>query len=243
MCAPWTGCESSPELDESRREVMTALGRAMRGSAASRQKLLGVGKAAADTATQTNRTVGESPTMPAIARYTGVLYDALDAATLPAAARKRLEARVRIFSGLWGVVSPADLIPDYKLKMGASLPRLGKLSTWWRAEMGGLLDVTAQGRVVWDLRPNEHAAAWRIGDTPSRIILVEFLEERPGRGLVTVSHWNKLLKGILTRHLVSIGRPTVDSLADFEFDGFAWEPDSTTTAGRVTTTKVVRRLD
>jgi len=222
---------------------MKALGRAMRGSAASRQKLLGVGKAAADTATEANRVVADSPTTPAIERYTGVLYDALDAATLPAVARRRLDARVRIFSGLWGVVAPSDRIPDYKLKMGASLPRVGKLSTWWRARLSPVLDEAVRGRVVWDLRPNEHAAAWRIGDTPSQLIVVEFLEERPGRGLVTVSHWNKLLKGALTRHLVSIGTPTVDSLADFEIDGFAWEPDSTTTIRGVTTTRVVRRLD
>jgi len=222
---------------------MKALGRAMRGSAASRQKLLGVGKAAADTATEANRAVADSPTMPAIERYTGVLYDALDAATLTAVAHRRLNARVRIFSGLWGVVAPSDMIPDYKLKMGASLPRLGKLSTWWRARLGQELDEAARGRVVWDLRPNEHAAAWRIGDTPSERIVVEFLEERAGRGLVTVSHSNKLLKGALTRHLVSIGSPTVDSLADFEIDGFVWEPDATSTVDRVATTRVVRRLN
>jgi len=214
----------------------------MRGPAASRQKLLGVGKAAADTATEANRAVAESPTTPAIERYTGVLYDSLQATTLPAAARRRLEARVRIFSGLWGVVSPSDMIPDYKLKMGASLPRLGKLSTWWRARLSPVLDEAARGRVVWDLRPNEHAAAWRIGDATSQFIVVEFLEERPGRGLVTVSHWNKLLKGALTRHLVSIGTPTIESLADFGFDGFVWEPDSTTTINGVTTTRVARRL-
>jgi len=222
---------------------MKDLGRAMRGSAASRQKLLGVGKAAADVATEANRSVAESPTMPAIERYTGVLYDALDASSLSVASRRRLDARVRIFSGLWGVVSPSDLIPDYKLKMGSSLPRLGKLSTWWRGRLAPVLDEAARGRVVWDLRPNEHAAAWRVGDTPSHLIVIEFLEERPDRGLVTVSHWNKLLKGLLTRHLVSVGSPTVESLADFEFDGFVWEPGSTKTNGGVTTTGVVRRMN
>jgi hypothetical protein len=39
--------------------------------------------------------------------------------------------------GLWGVVAPRDPIPDYKLKMGASIGRLGKLSTWWRPMAGG----------------------------------------------------------------------------------------------------------
>ncbi len=221
---------------------MKALARAMRGTAAERQKLLGVGEAAARTATAANRVITVSPTTAAIERYTGVLFDALDAASLKAVARRRLNARVLIFSGLWGVVSPEDLIPDYKLKMGASLPRLGKLSTWWRARLSPVLDESARGRVVWDLRPKEHAAAWRVGDTPSHLITVEFLEERAGRGLVTVSHSNKLLKGALTRHLVSLTDPVIESLADFEIDGFRWDPDSTTTANGVTSTRVVRHL-
>ena len=88
-------------------------------------------------ATAANRAVAKAPTLPAIERYTGVLYDALDHRSLSAAHRRRLDASVVIFSGLWGAVMPADPIPDYKLKMGAALPPLGKLSTWWRAPAVG----------------------------------------------------------------------------------------------------------
>lgn len=239
---PWSGCDSTPGLDEARREVIRSLRSAMRGTAAERQKLLGVGDAATRSATNINRNVGESSTLLAIDRYTGVLYDALDAETLSAPARRRLNTRVLIFSGLWGVVSPTDLIPDYKLKMGAKLPRLGRLSTWWRDRLSPVLNEIARGRVVWDLRPNEHAAAWRIGDTPARRIEVRFLEERPGRGLVTVSHSNKLLKGALTRQLVTIPDPNLESLDDFEFEGFVWEPDSTVETDGGLTTSVVRRI-
>ncbi len=213
----------------------------MRESAAKRSKLLGVGEAATSVATETNRSVEVSPTRPAIERYTGVLYESLNASTLNAAARRRLESWVMIFSGLWGAVSPADQIPDYKLKMGASLGRLGKLSTWWRNHLAAPLGEMARGRVVWDLRPNEHRSAWLIGDTPARVITVNFLEERPGRGLVTVSHWNKLLKGVLTRDLVSSGNPTLDSLTDFHFEGFEWEPDSTVDRDGRVQTDIVRR--
>ncbi len=214
----------------------------MRQSAPKRAKLLGVGPAATRVATETNRALEHSPTRPAIERYTGVLYESLDATTLNATARRRLNSRVLIFSGLWGVVAPDDRIPDYKLKMGANLGRLGKMSTWWRSRLAPSLDEMARGRVVWDLRPKEHGAAWLIGDTPARVITVNFLEERPGRGLVTVSHWNKLLKGVLARNLVSTADPTIDSLADFHFDGFEWEPDSTVERDGCTHTDVVRRI-
>ena len=127
--------------------------------------------------------------MPAIERYTGVLYDALDHRSLSAAHRRRLDASVVIFSGLWGAVAPADPIPDYKLKMGAALAPMGKLSTWWRAPLSARLGELAAGRHVWNLLPNEHAAAW---DPPDGLEqwTVRFLQRRGGR-VTTVSHDNK----------------------------------------------------
>ena len=104
---------------------MAALATAMRGSQAARATLLGVKGAALAAATEANRAVAEAPTVAAIERYTGVLYDALDPAS-PTAARRRLDRQVRIFSGLWGMVAPTDPVPDYKLKMGARLARTGR---------------------------------------------------------------------------------------------------------------------
>ena len=66
---------------------------------------------------------------------------------------------------------------------------------------------------MWDLLPNEHAAAWRPVEVPmARRITVRFVDAE-GR---TVSHWNKLLKGALVRYLVQY--PTADpaDLAGFE---------------------------
>ena len=74
-------------------------------------------------------------TLPAMERYTGVLYQELAWPTLSAAARRRGDVQVRTVSGLWGLVAPADPIPPYRLKMSASLDGLGRLSTWWRPRL------------------------------------------------------------------------------------------------------------
>lgn len=143
-------------------------------------------------------------TRPAIERYTGVLYGELAWPTLPAAARRRGNDQVRIVSGLWGLVAPADPIPEYRLKMSASLPELGKLSTWWRPRLAPVLADRTNGSVVWDLLPIEHAAAmdW-AACTPRQRVTFRFLED-DGR---TVNHWNKLLKGAVVRWLLT-ERPT-----------------------------------
>jgi cytoplasmic iron level regulating protein YaaA (DUF328/UPF0246 family) len=161
-----------PELDAARAEVLAALGDG----------------------------VAEAPTRRAIDRYTGVLYGQLDWESLPAGARRLGGRSVLIASGLWGVSAPGDRIPYYKLKMSASLPSLGRLATWWRPRLTEALATHLAGRVVWDLLPAEHAAAWRPREVPvQRRITVRFLDAQ-GR---TVSHWNKLLKGALVRQLLT----------------------------------------
>lgn len=185
---PWEpGTMRVGGLDDRRREVLAALG--------------------------DDHAVHRAPTLPAIERYTGVLYKELDAATITGAAKRRLNANVLVVSGLWGLVAPKDPIPDYRLKMSASVPPLGKLSTWWRPAVTAELAERAGGAVVWDLLPNEHAAAidW-AAIRPRRRVTATFLD-RNGR---TVSHWNKLLKGSIVRWLVEGGDPDPLGLVDFD---------------------------
>jgi cytoplasmic iron level regulating protein YaaA (DUF328/UPF0246 family) len=162
------------------------------------------------------RAAGASPrragTRPAMERYTGVLYQELDWASLPAAARRRGEAQVRTVSGLWGLVAPADPIPPYKLKMSAALPDLGRLATWWRPRLLPALAALVEGAAVWDLLPIEHSAAidWAALH-PAQRTTVRFVD---GEGRA-VSHWNKLLKGSLVRWILTDRPGGPEALADF----------------------------
>lgn len=198
----WRPGSLSIDLDARRAKAIAALTSAMRGGEAARGALLGVKGRALAAATAADRSVRTSPTRPAIDRYTGVLYEALDHRSLSAAQRRRLDASALIVSGLWGVVAPSDPIPDYKLKMGVSLPRLGKLSTWWRDDLSARIADRAADRRVWNLLPIEHAAAWRAPSGVSQYT-VRFLERGPDGALRAVSHWNKFLKGALVRFLVA----------------------------------------
>ena len=168
-----------------------------------------------------------------------MLYKELDAASLTAAGKRRLHRNVLIVSGLWGVVGPTDPIPDYKLKMGASVASLGKLSTWWRPHLTDALGPRVRGAVVWDLLPNEHAAAidWdRLA--PSQRITVRFLD-REGR---TVAHWNKLLKGSIVRWLAETGDNDPAALAEFDHPhGYRFDPESSV-LGACLSTVVLREV-
>jgi cytoplasmic iron level regulating protein YaaA (DUF328/UPF0246 family) len=185
---PWApGTMADPVLDGARRQVL----RAARAVAASPRR---------------------AATLPALERYTGVLYGELDWHGLPRAARGRGEGQVRTVSGLWGLVAPTDPIPPYRLKMSASLDGFGRLSTWWRPRLSPVVADLTDGRPVWDLLPTEHAAAVDWSDaSPTQRVTVRFVDARGA----TVSHWNKLLKGSLVRWLL-IDRPSGPSaVADF----------------------------
>jgi uncharacterized protein len=98
----WAAGSMAIDLDRERRAVARALKAVMHGSETSRRKLLDVsGAASLARATESNSKALTAPTMPAIERYAGVLYDALDHRSLSKPERRRLDATVVILSGLW----------------------------------------------------------------------------------------------------------------------------------------------
>src|SRR4051812_35029998 len=79
-----------------------------------------------------NRALRAAPTMPAIDRYTGVLYDALNIGTLSGTALSRARARLVVGSALFGLVRADDPIPAYRLSASSKLPGQPTLASRWR---------------------------------------------------------------------------------------------------------------
>lgn len=184
------------QLGPSRREIVASLAAVNGGDA----RLLGVSGSHLERARTVNRDIEGAPTRPAHERYTGVVWDHLSVGTLSDRARARAVESVVVFSGLLGLVALEDRIPDYKLKMGASLPGLGKISAWWRSRLPPVLDAWLDdGRIIIDLLPQEHRAAWAPEKSfGERHIAVDFVNPI-GR---TVGHDAKAAKGLLARHLL-----------------------------------------
>jgi cytoplasmic iron level regulating protein YaaA (DUF328/UPF0246 family) len=220
-------------LDRARSRVMRSLATEMRRSNLSTLgRLLDAQGDTLRAARDANRSVGTTATMPAVERYDGVLYGELGYAALPKAARARVARSLVIFNALHGVVGAEDPLPAHRLSFDARLGTLGRLSTWWQPRITDELATRLGGAVVWDLLPNEHAAAWDPSRVPMRRHLrVRFLDAN-GR---PVSHWNKLLKGALAAHLARRGGSSPEVLASFEHPtGYRWDPSATEEVGAVT---------
>jgi cytoplasmic iron level regulating protein YaaA (DUF328/UPF0246 family) len=244
--APWApGRMRYSSLDDDRLAVIEALRAALVGGTIDPEAFFGVTGETLPRAVAAGTSILTAPTTSAFRRYSGVLYDALDPTSLDGTSKRRAGRQIVIVSGLFGLVAPGDPLPDYKLKMGASLPGLGVLSTWWKPRLTDALAPDIAKRVVWDLLPGEHRAAWSPDATAMTArIRVRFLDNQGtarSPRYVTVSHWNKLLKGALVRHILATQLADPDGLADFDHPlGYRFDPALTTEARGMTEVSLVR---
>ena len=193
---------SSPALNPVRARLVTALQSAAVQDPEGLRAVLGC--PAGEIAQ--NAVLTTSPTMPALHRYTGVLYEALSAATLSAAGRRRAATSLRTVSALFGLLRPGDPVPAYRLSGGTSLPGVGSLAAAWRPVLEPEL---AAHRLVVDLRSGPYAALARV----PHAVQVRVLRDSGGRRTV-VSHDNKHTKGLLARALCESGARTVAQVAE-----------------------------
>ncbi|MCV7414879.1 peroxide stress protein YaaA [Mycolicibacterium litorale] len=162
-----------------------------------------------DAEIERNAALHTAPTLPAIDRYTGVLYDALDIGSLRGAAAARARARLAVGSALFGLLRADDPVPAYRLSASAKLPGSPSLSARWRPALEPVLARIADGELVVDLRSGSYAA---LGRLPAAVHVDVLAEHADGRRTV-VSHFNKAHKGRLARALATTRSEPSDATA------------------------------
>jgi len=205
-----------PRLATARRRVMSRLvalcRRTSARSIAETSRILGLSDGLRHELGR-NAELPMAPAGPAAEVYTGVLYEALDAATLAPDARAWLDRTAVVFSGLWGVVRLDDRIPAYRCSVGVTLPPpVGGLTAYWKKALTPAL--RPEGPVL-DLRSGAYAAMWSPPAQSSatvRVLHERVVDGAPKRSVV--SHFNKATKGRLVRDLaVAGGEPaTIDEV-------------------------------
>ncbi len=187
---------SLPQLTAVRDKLVTGLIE-LSGDPDAARAALSLGKGA-EAEIARNAALRTSPTRPALERYTGVLYDALDAGSFTAAQRAKAHERLAIGSALFGVLRAHDPIPAYRLSGGSKLPGHTTLAALWKPVLTPALREEAAGQMVVDLRSGAYAQLGRIPGAVTATVLTE----RPDGTRTVVSHFNKHHKGLLARALV-----------------------------------------
>ena len=169
-----------------------------------------------------NRNLLASPTMPGIDRYTGVLFDALDAGTLDASSRSFAARTLVVHSALFGLVGALDPIPAYRLSHDSRVPGVG-LRRHWRRPIAERL--AASDGLIVDLRSEGYAD---LGPAPARTnsVFVRVVAEDADGRRRALNHFNKQAKGRFARALLESKTEldTVGELIDWASTaGFALE--------------------
>lgn len=146
-----------------------------------------------------NRQLRTAPTAPALDRYTGVLYDALDAQSLSGPAREFAARHLLVHSALFGLVGSMDPIPAYRLSHDSRVPGL-PLRELWAAPVAAVL--TSASGLVLDLRSEGYV---RLGPARADAAYLRVLTRDGSGRRRALNHFNKRSKGLLARALLEEG--------------------------------------
>lgn len=147
-----------------------------------------------------NLSLTKPKTMPAIDRYAGVLFDALKQDGLSSSELRRASKMIFIQSALFGLISAADQIPNYRLSAGSKIPGVNLKLLWSKAHEP--VWSKFKNELVIDLRSKAYA---ELAPIPEQIKSheVEVLVEDSKGNRKTLNHFNKQAKGLFVKALLS----------------------------------------
>jgi cytoplasmic iron level regulating protein YaaA (DUF328/UPF0246 family) len=196
---------SFPALTAPRKKALAAL-RTLSRSVAASTTALGLGPTQRFEI-ERNRAISRSVTMPAIERYTGVLYDAIDVDSLAPEARRFLGRNVVVHSALFGLIGADDPVPVYRFSHDTRLPT-SSLTRIWREANSGVL--ATRQELVLDLRSESYV---HLGPASGDSFFLRVATDDGSGTRRALNHFNKHGKGELVRRLAESGGE-IETLAD-----------------------------
>ena len=164
--------------------------------------------------------------------FRGDVYQGLEAWTMKAASMKWAQERLRILSGLYGLLRPLDVIQPYRLEMGTRLKtdQGADLYTFWGDRINKLLraDMADAGATALvNLASDEYSKAARLDELDVPVVHVKFLQVDKGKAKF-MSFYAKQSRGLMARWMADTRPKTVAALADFDAQGYRLQKKDST---------------
>ena len=165
----------------------------------------------------------------AIYTFRGEVYQGFDANTMTKAQAELADKKIRILSGLYGVLRPLDLIQPYRLEMSTELKsgRSKSLYAFWGSRITDLLNEdieSTKSKVVINLASQEYMAAIDLAKIKVPVIDIQFLEDRNGK-LQFLSYNAKRSRGWMARYIVDHKINAVSALKGFDLQGYSFREE------------------
>jgi cytoplasmic iron level regulating protein YaaA (DUF328/UPF0246 family) len=161
----------------------------------------------------------------AVYAFDGDVYTGLDVYTLSEAKVSVLQDKLRILSGLYGLLKPLDLMQAYRLEMGTTMP-IGKnknLYEFWKKTITKALnDELQKDELFLNLASNEYFSAVDAKMLKVPVITPEFKDYKDGK-LKMISFFAKKARGLMVRYIIDTNAETIDDLKGFNYEGYAFD--------------------
>ncbi|MGV9003875.1 peroxide stress protein YaaA [Flavobacterium sp.] len=161
----------------------------------------------------------------AVYAFDGDVYTGLDVYTLSVDKLEKLQSKLRILSGLYGVLKPLDLMQAYRLEMGTSLP-IGthkNLYGFWKEQITSALNKElVKGELFVNLASAEYFSVIDVKTLKVPIITPEFKNYKDGK-LKIISFFAKKARGSMVRYIIDTNAETIDDLKAFNYEGYAFD--------------------
>ena len=167
---------------------------------------------------------------PAVYTFDGDVYQGLNVYTLPSIKLDDLQDKLRILSGLYGLLKPFDLMQAYRLEMGTDIP-IGKnknLYEFWKKIITKELNSELKkGELFINLASNEYFHVVDVKALKVPVITPEFKDYKDGN-LKMISFFAKKARGMMVRYILDTNAETIDDLKGFNYEGYAFDGNLST---------------
>lgn len=160
----------------------------------------------------------------AVLMFNGDVYHGLKAETFSADEFEITQQKIRILSGVYGLLKPLDLIQPYRLEMGTSIgiSRKKNLYEFWKTKITSQLNqemaLTGQNILI-NLASNEYFSAVDTKKLKARIITPSFKEQKNGQYQM-VSFFAKKARGLMSRFIVLNNISDPEEIKAFDLEGY-----------------------
>lgn len=165
----------------------------------------------------------------AISAFTGEVYRGFDSVSLKKDELEVAQDKVRILSGLYGVLKPLDVIYPYRLEMGTSwavTPSKKNLYAFWGKKIAEELNSEGSDVIV-NLASNEYFKAVDKKTIKGRIITPVFKEFKNGDYKVVMVYAKKA-RGMMARYIVQNNIEDPELIKGFDVDGYHFDANLST---------------
>ena len=166
----------------------------------------------------------------AIFAFTGEVFRGIDVTTLNDEKLPLLQDRLRILSGLYGLLKPMDLIQAYRLEMGKKLKvgRTENLYKFWGDKIADSLNAElADDDLLINLASSEYFKAVNQKVLKVPMITPVFKDFKNGQ-YKTIMTFAKKARGLMVRYIIDNDITTIEGVKGFNIDNYGFSEEMST---------------